>query len=73
MDEGGAANTWGLWWVMKRREGEYSRVSKEGKEAVPVSEVEQGGVEVKEMVVYAVWVVGPQGMAVLLGGASDRR
>lgn len=43
MDEGGAANTWGLWWVMKRREGEYSRVSKEGKEAVPVSEVEQGG------------------------------
>lgn len=43
MDEGGVANTWGLWRVMKRREGEYSRVSEEGKEAVPVSEVEQGG------------------------------
>lgn len=43
MDEGGAANTWGLWWVMKRREGEYSRVSKEGKRLSLSLRLSRGG------------------------------
>lgn len=65
--------------IVLRRKKEWSsgrwRIEgvRKGNEAVTASRGEAGGQEVREAGVWAVWVVGPQGMTELLGRASDRK